>query len=122
MGSLFLGNCAEPEHILHEQPEAASSEISKVLRGESRAAVSAVIVPIHNQTGSHQNFDQPEVPPDVLAETVGNLDDAAARSATVPPGARDAQAICAGKLEFKGSRCAIHALSQFHGSSELRSI
>jgi len=64
--------------------------------------VSAVIVSIHDETGSHQNFDQSEVPADVLAETVGNLDDAVARSATVPAGARDAQAICAGNWNSKG--------------------
>ena len=48
--------------------------------------MSAVIVAIDNQAGSHQDFDQTEVPPDVLAETMANLDDAAARSAAVPPG------------------------------------
>ena len=64
--------------------------------------MSAVIVAIHNQTGLRQDFDQLQVPSDMLAETVGNLDDAVARSATVPPGARDAQAICAGNWNSKG--------------------
>ena len=71
--------------------------------------MSAVIVPIHNQASLRQDFDQTEVPSDVLAETVGNLYDAAARSSAVPPEARDPQAICAGKLEFKGKRWIIHA-------------
>ena len=29
-GICLLGNCAETDHVLHEQPEAAFSEISKV--------------------------------------------------------------------------------------------
>src|SRR5271166_1769986 len=71
-----------------------------MFRGGRSSAVPAVIVAIYNQTGSHQDFDQIEVPSDVLTETMGDLDDAAGGYEAIPPGARNGQAICAGKLEF----------------------
>jgi len=88
LGIFLFGNRTEPDHVLHEQPEAAYSEICKVFRGESRAAVSAVIVAVDNQTRLCQDFDETEVPSDVLAETVRNLDDAAAGPSAVPPATR----------------------------------
>jgi hypothetical protein len=42
---------------------------------------------------SHQDFDQACVSANVLAKTMGDLEDSTGRAAAIPPRARDAQAI-----------------------------
>ena len=47
----FLGDTAQPNHVLHEQVEASITEISEMCRGERGLAVPAVIVSVDRQPG-----------------------------------------------------------------------
>ena len=96
-GILFLGNAGELDQVLDKQVESAFAEISEVLRGTGGAAVSAVIVAVHDEVSRLQNFNQLGVTADVLAETVGDLQDAARGPAGIPALACDAQAVVARK-------------------------
>ncbi len=83
-GIFLLGDAGQSDHVLHEQIETTRREISKVLCRWSAAAVAAMVVAIHNQPGLRQNLDETQVPADVLAEAMGDLDDAARGTAGIP--------------------------------------
>jgi hypothetical protein len=50
-GILFLGDAAQPHHVLHQRIKAAVSEVSEMCGIERAAAVPAVIVSVHSQAG-----------------------------------------------------------------------
>src|SRR5712691_6767750 len=68
--------------------------------GGRGAAVTAVIVAVDRHTGCHQNVDRADVPPDMFTHTMYNLDHAAHGTTAIPPGARDAQSVCAGQSKL----------------------
>ncbi len=51
------------------------SKISEIVRRQYSAAVSAVIVAIHNQTRVHEIFDQAKVPSEVLTDSMSDPND-----------------------------------------------
>lgn len=96
---LLFGNRRESGQILHQQIKSSRSEVSEVVRRECGAAVSAVIVAVNNQARLRQIFDQSNVPPDVFAQSMGDLNNASNRSLDLPAPALDAESVCACELE-----------------------
>ena len=73
--------------------------------------MSAVVIAINNHARMHQFFDEVMIPADMLAHSVGNLDNAARRVPIVPTCAGNLQAVRAGELELMG-RYKAHDLIQ----------
>jgi len=46
--------------------------------------MSAVIIAVHGETRGYQNFDRSDIPPDMLAHTMRDLDDAAPGASATP--------------------------------------
>jgi hypothetical protein len=55
--------------------------------------MSAVIVAGNNQARLHQIFDQSNLPPDVFAQSMGDLNNASNRRLDVPARALDAESV-----------------------------
>jgi hypothetical protein len=110
---MFLfGNRRQPRDILDEQIKSAVSEISKVLRRERGSTMSAVVIAIHNQSRVHEILDQANVPSDVFAQSMGDLNNSPGTSEAIPPRASNGQSICARELEtMRLDRYSKHGLS-----------
>jgi len=61
-----------------------------------------MVIAVNIQTIFDEDFDQSGVSPDMFAESMGNLDNAAHWFAAIPPGTLDPQTIRAGKPELGG--------------------
>lgn len=88
-----LGDDAEGNHVLHELVKTSRPEITEVPWGLSCPAVSAMIVPINNQTSSYKEISQRCVPSDVLAKPMRDLNDASGRPVVAPLNTGDGQTI-----------------------------
>src|SRR5439155_22237388 len=73
-----------------------------------------VAPPLRRVADSDQSFDQADVSPDVLTHAVRDLDRPAHGGARIPPGARDAHPVCAGKPKLGGWR---HRLGPVHAAA-----
>src|ERR1700722_19282379 len=74
--------------------------------------MSAVVIAIHNQARLHELLDQANVPSDVFAQSMGDLNNSPGTSAAIPPRASNGQSICARELEtVRLDRYSTHGLS-----------
>src|SRR5262249_14376118 len=120
IGVLFPGDAAQPDHVLHQQVEAAGAKIPEVRGGGRRTPVATVIVTVDRHTGRHQRVDRVGVAPDVLAHTVRDLDHATDGASALPAGARDAQPVRAGESKLVGLTERHHGFSTSFATTPAR--
>ena len=98
-GVLAAGKVAEDAQVVDEPRPAARAEVAVAVGGAGRAAVSPMVVGVHDVPGVGEGFGQPPVPGGVLAHAVRDLHDGLRRAIPGPAVGRDLGAVGARERE-----------------------
>src|SRR5437762_12076044 len=96
---LVFRDDSKRNHVFDELIKTAGSKVAKAAEGLCGQAMTPVIISVNDKVCAHEYFSKFRISGDVLAESMGDLNDAANLVMTAPFHARNAKAVSACELE-----------------------
>ena len=96
---LVLREGCQRSHVFNELIKAAGAEVAKTSRSFCCQAVATMIISVNDKFSMHQRLGELHIAADVLAESMGGLNDSPNIVLPAPCNTRNGKAVSACKLE-----------------------